>query len=226
MTRTDIDAAAIEGIVANGDSIESAGNQGSIHVGTIGDRRVLVKAAYGNPLMAWLRRKMLRRELRAYERLQGIAGIPRCYGMFCNQFLAIEFIDAPTYRHSPPVEWERFFERFLAIITAIHERGVAHGDLMRKSNILVGEGEYPYLIDFGVATIHRPGFHPLNRLAHNFLWQHDYNAWLKHKYRREFENMTPEDARYYRPQVIDRLASVFKRTTRRLLGRGHRRAAR
>lgn len=226
MTRTDIDEAAIESIVANGDIIESPGNQGSIHVGTIGDRRILVKAAYGNPLMAYLRRTMLRREFRAYERLQGIAGIPHCYGMFHNRFLAIEFIDAPTYRHNPPVEWERFFERLFAIITAIHERGVAHGDLMRKSNILVSDGEYPYLIDFGVATIERPGFHPLNRLAHNFLWQHDYNAWLKHKYRRKFEDMAPEDAKYYRPQLIDRMARVSKRITRRLLGRRRHREAR
>jgi len=226
MTRSDIDAAAIEAIVANGDIIASAGNQGSIHVGTIGDRRILVKAAYGNPLMAYVRRRMLRRELRAYERLRGIAGIPHCYGMFEDRYLAIEFVDAPTYRHNPPEQWEQFFARLFAIISAIHERGVTHGDLMRKSNILVQDGEYPYLIDFGVATIERSGFHPLNRLAHNFLWQHDYNAWLKHKYRRKLENMTPEDASYYRPQLIDRMASVFKRTTRRLLGRDRRRAAR
>jgi len=219
MTGAEIDAATIENIVAHGDVIDGPGNQGSIHIGDIGEQRVLVKAAYGNFLLAALRRLMLRRELRAYERLQGIPGIPNCYGMFRDRYLAIEFIDAPTYRHSPPVHREKFFERLFEIIEAIHERGVTHGDLMRKSNILVRDGEYPYLIDFGVATIFRPGFHPLHRIAHDFLWQHDYNAWLKHKYQRKYEDMTPEDARYYRPLLIDRTASWLKRTTRKILRR-------
>lgn len=219
MTTADIDETAIASIVAQGDRIEGPGNQGRIHVGMVGDQRVLVKAAYGNLLLGYLRRRMLRRELRAYERLDGIAGIPRCYGLFAGRYLAFEFIDAKTYRENPPTPRGPFFDRLFAIIEAVHERGVAHGDLMRKDNIMVGEGETPYLIDFGVATIYRPGFHPCNHFAHSFLWQHDYNAWLKHKYQRRFEDMTPEDANYYRPLLVDRVASVVKRTTRKLLGR-------
>ena len=219
MTNADIDEAAIEHIVAHGDRIEGPGNQGSIHVGTVGDQRVLVKAAYGNPLLGFVRRRMLRRELRAYEHMDGIVGIPHCYGLFGGRYLAIEFIDAATYRDNPPTPQGPFFDRLFGIISAIHERGVAHGDLMRKDNILVGEGEVPYLIDFGVATIYRPGFHPLNNFAHKFLWQHDYNAWLKHKYQRRFEDMTPQDAKYYRPQWIDRVASVLKQTSRKIFGR-------
>jgi len=219
VTLAHIDEAAIVDIVAHGECIEGPGNQGSIHVGTVGDRRVLVKAAYGNLLLGFVRRAMLRRELRAYEKLHGVTGIPQCYGLFAGRYLAFEFIDARTFRENPPTPGGPFFDRLFAIIEAVHERGVAHGDLMRKSNILVGEGEIPYLIDFGVATIYRPGFHPCNHFAHGFLWQHDYNAWLKHKYQRNFGDMTPADAKYYRPLMVDRIASVLKRTTRKLLGR-------
>jgi serine/threonine protein kinase len=219
VTTADIDEAAIVDIVANGDRIDGPGNQGSIHVGTVGSRRVLVKAAYGNPLLGFVRRRMLRRELCAYKRLDGIAGIPHCYGLFCGRYLAIEFIDAETYRKNPPTPRGPFFDRLFEILTAIHERGVAHGDLMRKSNILVGDGEIPYLVDFGVATIYRPGFHPLNHFVHKFLWQHDYNAWLKHKYQRKLENMTPDDAKFHRPQLIDRLAGIAKKISRKLFGR-------
>ena len=219
MTVTGLDEAAIEEIVAHGDRIDGPGNQGSIHIGTVGTRRVLVKAAYGNPLIGFVRRMMLRRELRAYERLDGIAGIPQCYGLFGGRHLVFEFIDAQTYRQNPPTPGGPFFDRLFGIIESIHERGVAHGDLMRKSNILVAAGEIPYLIDFGVATIYRPGFHPLNHFVHHFLWQHDYNAWLKHKYQRRFEDMTAQDAKYYRPQLIDRVASAVKQASRKILGR-------
>lgn len=219
MTLDEIDAVAIDGIVEHGELIDDNGNQGSIHVGQVGERRILVKAAHGNPLLAYIRRVMLRRELRAYERLQGVAGIPHCYGLFRDRYLAIEFIDAATYRANPPAAHGPFFERLFAIIEAVHERGVAHGDLMRKSNILVGDGDRPYLIDFGVAAIYRPGFHPFNHLLHSFLWQHDYNAWLKHKYQRNYSNMSPADAKYYRPQWIDRMARVVKQSTRKVLGR-------
>jgi len=206
-----VDAAAVAEIVARGRIISQSGNQGSIHAGTIGGRPVLVKAVYGNPVSAFLRRTMLRREYHAYRRLEGIDGIPHCYGLFDGHYLALEYVDAPTYRDSPPKERDRFFERLFGIIEAIHERGVAHGDLMRKSNILVQHGERPWIIDFGVAEIYRPGFHPFNHWLHGFLWQHDFNAWLKHKYRREFDDMTPEDAAYYKPILIDRVARVFKR---------------
>ena len=219
MTGEVVDAAAIDRIVEHGELIDDSGNQGSIHVGQIGERRILVKAAHGNPLLAYVRRVMLRREFRAYERLRGIAGIPHCYGLFRDRYLAIEFIDAATYRASPPTAGGPFYECLFEIIEAVHERGVAHGDLMRKSNILVGEGEHPFLIDFGVAAIYRPGFHPVNHLLHSFLWQHDYNAWLKHKYQRNYADMSTADAQYYRPQLIDRMARVVKQTTRKILGK-------
>jgi len=212
MNQSAVDAAAVAEIVARGRVISQSGNQGSIHAGEIGGRPVLVKAVYGNPVSAYLRRRMLVREYRAYRRLEGLRGIPHCYGLFEGRYLALEYINAPTYRDSPPTRRERFFERLFEIIVAMHDRGVAHGDLMRKANILVGDGEFPFVIDFGVAEIFRPGFHPFNHWLHGFLWQHDFNAWLKHKYRRELENMTPEDAAYYKPILIDRIARWFKRT--------------
>jgi len=211
MNNPAVDAAAVADIVTRGRVISQSGNQGSIHAGAVDGRQVLVKAVYGNFLTMYLRRKMLLREYRAYRRLEGIAGIPRCYGLFDGRYLALEYIDAPTYRLSPPVQRESFFRRLLEIIRAMHDRGVAHGDLMRKSNILVKDGEYPYVIDFGVAEIYRPGLHPFNHWLHGFLWQHDFNAWLKHKYGREFDGISPEDAALYKPILIDRIARVFKR---------------
>lgn len=219
MSAAAIDEAAIDRIVSHGETFDGTGNQGSIHIGTVGNRRVLVKAATGNLLIAFLQRILLRREFRAYQKLEGLVGIPQCFGLFRGRYLAIEYIDAPTYRQAPPTDRDKYFKRMLEIINSIHASGVVHGDLMRKSNILVGEGEYPYLIDFGLATIFKPGFHPLNHYLYNFLFHHDRNAWLKFKYQRKLQNMTPEDAQLYHPMWINRVARTIKKTTQKFRGR-------
>jgi hypothetical protein len=39
------------------------------------------------------------------------------------------------------------------------------------------------------------------------------------KYQRKLENMTPDDAKFHRPQLIDRLAGIAKKISRKLFGR-------
>ena len=212
MTDFRITRAEVLACVNRGEEIEVGGHQGSIYLGNVGDRQVLVKAVTDPGLRAALCRWMLRREHRIYRRLQGVDGVPRCYGLFEGRYLVLQFIDGQTFRHATIEDHARFFEQLLAIITAIHELGLAHGDLMRKENILVSRDQRPYLIDFGVAVARKPGFHPLNYFWHGFLHQHDLNAWVKHKNDGKIENMSPDDARYYRPLRLDQMARVFRGT--------------
>ena len=218
MTDFRLTEADVLACVKHGKKIEISGHQGSIYLGNVGDRRLLVKAATHPGLHAALCRWMLRREHRTYRRLQGVDGIPRCYGLFGGCYLALQFIEGQTFRHATIEDHTRFFEQLLAIIRSIHELGVAHGDLMRKENILVSRDQRPYLIDFGVSVARKPGFHPLNYLWHGFLHQHDLNAWVKHKNGGKIENMSPDDARYYQPLRLDQLARVIKRTWVKIKG--------
>jgi predicted Ser/Thr protein kinase len=204
--------AAVLACVKHGKRIENGGHQGKIYLGNVGDRRLLVKASTEGSLVAALCRWMLRREHRAYRRLQGVEGVPYCYGLFSRCYLVLEFIDGQTFRHATIEDHTRFFEQLLVIITSIHELGLAHGDLMRKENILVSRDQRPYVIDFGVSVARKPGFHPLNHFWHGFLRQHDLNAWVKHKNYGNTENMSPDDARYYRPLRLEQIARVLKRT--------------
>lgn len=197
--------------IRNGESIATNGNQGSIHVCDIGDQRVIVKEATGWGLGGVLRRWTLRREYANYQRLQAVNGIPRCYGLIAGRYLVLEHIDGQTLRQATIENRERFFEQLFTIITSVHEHGVAHGDLMRKENTLVSRDQRPYLIDFGVSVVRKSGFHPVNHFWHGFLHQLDLNAWVKHKYRRKLEDMTPDDARLYRPTRLERTARVVKR---------------
>jgi serine/threonine protein kinase len=178
---------------------------------------VVVKAPHGGVLAA-LWRYFLRRERAVYAQLGGIAGIPRAYGLVDDDALALEYIAGPSLREqdSRLQDRERFFARLLDTVQAMHAAGVAHGDLKRKHNVIVGAGEQPYLIDFGIAC---------RRDAHGGLWnrwvfatvrQMDLNAWLKLKYGRRVDPiaepgvLSPADASLYRPLLIERLARAVR----------------
>ena len=104
----------------------------------------------------------------------------------------------------------------LATIEAMHGAGVAHGDLKRKDNIIVGSGERPYLIDFGIAVRRSASNGVFNRLVFARLQQMDLNAWVKLKYGRridpetERDVLSAEDAAIYRPLLIERLARALR----------------
>lgn len=211
MTSPALDETAVRRLPESVDTRGIRGHQGNVYLGTIDGLRVAVKAASGNRLTRPLRCWLLRREHAVYRRLEGLTGIPRCLGLVAGQYLVIERIDGCVYREATIRDRDRFFRRFFEILESMHARGVAHGDLMRKDNILVTGDSEPVLIDFGLSAIRLDGFHPVNHAVYRFLRQHDINAWLKHKYRRRWTQMTPDDARYHRVQRLDRLARRIKR---------------
>ncbi|MEX2497656.1 MAG: hypothetical protein WD397_02120 [Wenzhouxiangellaceae bacterium] len=176
-------------------------NQGLVYRLGTGDHELAIKAAAGSgPLLA-VNRHALRREYRAYRRLEGLAGMPRCHGLVDNRWLVLDFIPAEPFRnaHIGP----GFFDRLLEIIQAMHERGVAHGDLKRKSNLMVDATGAPVLLDFGAATVLRPGWHPVNRRLFEFMRQTDLNAWVKLKYG-GYEGVSGPDRKLLRRSWLER----------------------
>lgn len=202
--------------VSDGDRMQYRGYQGDIRTGRIGDTEVLIKLAAGRGIVAWINRWMLRREYLIYRRLDGISGIPHCYGFFRGRYLVLERVAGKTMRETTIADRELFFDEMLATIKSIHDRGVAHGDLKRKDNILVTPDSRPCLIDFGVSIFRKPGFHPFNHFRHSFSHQHDFNAWVKHKYNREFQDISAEDLQYHRPLRIERMARTIKKVWTRI----------
>ena len=194
-----------------------SGYQASAHLYKTSAGDVVVKQPHrGGPLGA-LWRSLLRREQAVYERLDGIAGIPRSFGLV-GDGLALEYVAGPSLReHEARLEdREAFFARLLTTIEAMHAAGVAHGDLKRKDNIIVASGERPYLIDFGIA-VRRSGRNGwFNRLVFEHIEQMDLNAWVKLKYGRridpetERDVLSAEDAAMYRPLLIERLARAVR----------------
>lgn len=194
-----------------------SGYQASVHLYRTSGGDVVVKQPHRGPLgFVW--RWLLRREHAVYERLEGIAGIPRSFGLVGGELLALEFVSGPSLREHEHrlADREAFFARLLTTLEAMHAAGVAHGDTKRKDNIIVAPGEQPYLIDFGIAVRRSATSDAFNRLVFERLRQMDLNAWVKLKYGRridpetERDVLSAEDAALYRPLAIERLARALR----------------
>ena len=204
-------------IAANAGRELGSGYQAKVHVyaTTAGD--VVVKTPHRRGPLAPLWRFLLAREHAVYERLAGIAGIPRSLGLIGGG-LALEYVAGPSLRELEPriVDREQLFAKLLATLTAMHAAGVAHGDLKRKDNIIVGPGERPYLVDFGIAVRRSATSAAWNRFVFEPLVQMDMNAWVKLKYGRRIDPqaepgvLAAEDAAVYRPLWIERAARAVR----------------
>lgn len=205
----------------------SRGYQGAVFLrGTGADRRV-IKQAMGGRIARRLRVAMLRREHAAYARVTGIPGIPRCYGLQDDGSLILEYLPGEAYRETVPAlrdHRERFFLELRDQILALHAAGVAHADLKRRGNILISPDGDPILLDFGSAVLRKPGGGWWNRLLFHQACRMDLNAWVKLKYRRQYDLVAPEDRQYYQPTAVEGVARVVRRVWRKLSGRRLRKA--
>jgi len=207
----------------------SSGYQGAVYLDEGPAGRRVIKQPIGNRLTLPVRRAMLRHEHSAYQRLAAIAGVPRCLGLGADGELLLEYIEAQPYDDrliADELVREWYFEQLLALILAIHAAGVSHSDLKRRGNILVDAEFRPWLIDFGTAVLSKPGGGYVNRLLFRHACRIDLNAWVKLKYRRQFDALSDEDRRWYRPSRIEVLARALRRGWRKLSGRQWRKARR
>ncbi|MBT8041505.1 MAG: hypothetical protein HKO85_00520 [Xanthomonadales bacterium] len=183
----------IEDSLSEGENVLAVSNQGTILHYREQGQDLIVKTAMGQGVVRSLRERTLLREFSAYRRMEGLEGIPRCYGMIDERYLVIEFIRGTPYREARWKDRDRWFADFLRVLRSFHERGVSHGDLKSKANIMVTEDEKPCVIDFGTAFRHKSGFHPVN----NWFFEHgrrmDINAWVKHKYHGKYGDASGED---------------------------------
>jgi predicted Ser/Thr protein kinase len=193
-----------------GSNILSRGYQGYVYLYEDNNQRLVIKAPMGWGLGWLIRLRMLRNEHRAYLRMTEIEGIPRCYGLLDGRYLVLEYIDGIPIRNAQITHQQIFFESLLNLIKALHHVGVAHTDLKKKDNLLVVEGKKPYVIDFGVAVVRKPGFAPLNHYLYHIASTFDFNAWVKLKYDGKYENIIPEDKRYFNRTVIEKVSRWIK----------------
>ncbi len=202
----------VRGSVKTGSNILSRGYQGHVYLYENKGRRLILKAPSGRGLSSLIRWAMVRNEYRVYSKLSGVQGVPRCYGFLDGRYLVLEYINGIPIRTAQITDRGVFFEALLKLIKNLHRTGVAHTDLKKKDNVLVVKGRTPYVIDFGVAVIRKPGFAPLNRYLYNLASKFDFNAWVKLKYDAKYENVTKEDRQYFKRTFVEKVSRWIKDT--------------
>ena len=183
----------IESSLASGSNILATSNQGIVLLYEGEGRKLVIKSAMGRGPVRRARQATLEREYGAYRRLQGVKGVPACYGLLSGRYLVMEFIDGTPYREATWQDRDQWFAELLEVIQAFHARGVSHGDLKSKTNMIVGADQKPYIIDFGTTFVHRDGFHPVNNYLFEYGKRLDINAWVKHKYHGRYRNASEAD---------------------------------
>lgn len=183
----------VESSLASGSNILATSNQGIVLLFEADGLKLVIKTAMGRGPVRKARQATLEREYAAYQRLKGVEGIPACYGLLAKRYLLMEFIEGTAYRIATWEDRDRWFAELLLVIQAFHARGVSHGDLKSKTNMIVGTDHKPYIIDFGTTFLYRDGFHPINNHLFEYGKRLDINAWVKHKYHGRYKNASEED---------------------------------
>ncbi len=153
------------------------------------------------------------REAKAYRKLRGIRGTPNLYRIVDGLALVEEEIPGINLEKiGEGVRLpERFFDSFRDLLDKFHERGLAHCDLKKAANTILGHDGLPYIIDWGASISEREfRFFPLNLIYRRFLLD-DYLAITKLKLRHNPEKVTPaEMIRYNRRSRIEKLIRAVR----------------
>ncbi len=160
--------------------------------------------------MSWAGRFLARREIRMYELLQDLAGVPALIGSVGSAGFMHAYVRGHPLGRREAVG-DEFFGQLIALLKALHERHIAYVDLNKRQNVLMGDDGRPYLIDFQI-SLHLPPAGGLGGWLRRWLLGRFQSAdryhCLKHKRRLRPEQLS-EDERV----VVERL-SVWIRVHR------------
>lgn len=185
-----------------------------------GGKRAIVKDFSSNGFLYRniIGRILIWRESKAYKRLNGVRGVPEFYRVIDGLALVVEKIEGSNaqdiekiigrMRAGPGSDVEEldraiskfdgdFFDSLKVLTEKIHERGVAHCDLKRTPNIMLGDDGQPYIVDWASFMSESEfRFFPLNLIYRKFL-QDDYMAVTKLKVNNRPDIATAEEIESY-----------------------------
>jgi serine/threonine protein kinase len=186
--------------------------------------RAIVKdfSALGFRFRNTVGRFLVWREAKAYRKMKNIKGVPTLYRVIGGLALVIEEIpgkDLKKLKKEMRLP-DEFFDALKDLVDRFHKRGLAHCDLKKPPNILMGHDGLPYVIDWGAAVFESElRFPPLNLIYRRFLLD-DYMAVVKQRLRHTPETVTPEERRLYNHKsgaerviraVRDRLKDILQK---------------
>ena len=180
-------------------------------VSSQGDEAILKDFADKTWPVRLLGRRQIVREIRALKRLQGIEGVPACYGEAGRLGVLLQRVPGERitrWCRAWPLEAKPMFARLVRLVDAIHARGVAHIDLRKRDNILITTDGRPYVIDFNASFCFQPGSLAA-RWIFPLLRHIDTSAVLKWKARLAPGLLTREETRRHRLMSFLRRFWIF-----------------
>lgn len=120
------------------------------------------QSIFGFP-MRWLGRMLAAREEDLLRRLADLPNLPRACGPVTVAGVVQAHAAAHRYIEGHPLRTDErvdddFFPQLRATLDEMHRRGIAYGDLHKRENIIVGDDQRPYLIDFQICWRARKWF--------------------------------------------------------------------
>ncbi len=206
----------IESALISGEGELAGGYQGKVLLYQHEQHKVIVKVPPRKGILRRFYVAMLRHEYKVYRHLGEFEGIPKCYGLLNDCYLLLECIDGIALREVQPDNRTRFFNTMLTLLQRLHACDVAHFDLKKKDNILIVNGDQPCLVDFGAAVIRSERWNPLNHYMFRLGRKFDLNAWVKHKYRKDYRSVSAEDRVYLQRTWIETVAHEIKYLYKRI----------
>jgi tRNA A-37 threonylcarbamoyl transferase component Bud32 len=176
-----------------------------------GLQAILKDYADKNLFVRWLGRLQMGREVRALERLEGIAGVPSFLGKRAPCGVLLEPMKGEPinqWRGDSEDQIASMFHRLDELVAAIHARGVVHLDLRKYDNILIAVEGAPSIIDFNASVRFRPGSLAA-RLFFRMFRAVDRAALLKWKAQRIPAAMTADEIRLLRRMTRLRRFWIF-----------------
>jgi predicted Ser/Thr protein kinase len=168
------------------------GYQSSVFLVEIDGQQAAVKDVSQTPrafrllVAPWL----LKREARALQALRDVPFVPQFFGRVDRHAIAMQYIEGTPIADFKMGELPaEVFPRVQAAIDAIHARGVSHGDLKRRSNLLVTPQNDIMLIDFAAATIGKRRFRP-------------FSNWLQGQMARIDDKSLPRIKKFAAPELM------------------------
>ena len=147
----------------------------------------------------WAGIPQLAREEKAYRRLEGVSGVPRFTRRLDRDAIIMEYVGGirlPKF-HRRHGGVPRVTQRLKELLDQVHARGIIHGDLRSRDNILVTPGGDIYLIDFSSASLfERDSW--AGRVLFPRLKRAEERALLKWKVALTPGEITPEELATYR----------------------------
>ncbi len=140
-----------------------AGAMGEVYLARdpVLDRRVAIKRIASRTISGAAKERFLV-EARAAARIQhaNVAAVYRAGEIDGSPFLVSEFVVGRTLdSFELPLAYDRVLDIAVGLargLAAAHERGVLHRDL-KPGNVILGEGDRPKLVDFGLAKLLEQG---------------------------------------------------------------------